>query len=363
MSSAFRRGTVGVAARQGYVRALECATSVVDGAHMSRIHSGGRTTLADKTADYAGGMQLALAVDLGGTKVEAAFVDSHGTVLAGSRRREPTGAAASSAQLAAAVDRAVGDCLAQLPPTATLIGIGIGSAGPIELGPGLVSPLNLPSWRNHPLRDQVQALVPGVPVRLHLDGLCITLAEHWIGAARGYDNVMGMVVSTGVGGGLILAGRIHPGSTGNAGHIGHVEVGGFDDPCACGGTGCLEAIASGPRTVAWARGQGWPGATGEALAAAYAAGDPTARAAIERTGRALGQAIASATALSDLELVAIGGGFSRATPDLFAIIRSTIEARGGMDFVRNVHVVPSALGDDGPLIGAAALIHRSAVLG
>lgn len=308
-------------------------------------------------------MQLALTVDLGGTKVETALVDDHGTVIPSTRFRSPTGAASASATLTEAVDSVARSALAALPTGATLIGVGIGSAGPVDGATGLVSPLNIPAWRGYPLRAQLESLVPRVPVRLQLDGLCITLAEHWIGAARGSDNVMGMVVSTGVGGGLLLGGRLLPGPTGNAGHIGHIEVGGFDDPCACGGTGCLEAIASGPRAVAWARGQGWQGGTGEELAADYAAGDATARAAIRRAGRAIGQAIASATALTDLEVVAVGGGFSRATPDLFTIIRDTMKDRAGWDFVAKVRVVPSGLSADGPLVGAAALIHRGELLG
>jgi glucokinase len=195
-----------------------------------------------------------------------------------------------------------------------------------------------------------------------MDGECITLAEHWVGAGVGYDNVMGMIVSTGIGGGLILGGTAIAGPTGNAGHIGHVEVGGFDDACLCGGIGCVEAIASGPKTVAWANGRGWVGATGEDLAASYAAGDPVARAAVERSGRAIGQAIASATALDDLDLVAIGGGFSRVTPDLFRFIREAVARRTAFGFVTKVRVVPSALSDAGPLIGSAALVHRAALV-
>jgi glucokinase len=191
-----------------------------------------------------------------------------------------------------------------------------------------------------------------------MDGLCITLAEHWVGAAQGFDNVMGMIVSTGIGGGLILDGVTVPGPTGNAGHIGHIEVGGFDVRCKCGGIGCVEAIASGPRSVEWARSHGWTGHTGEELAASYAAGDETAIAAVERAGRAIGQAIASATSLNDLEIVAIGGGFSHVSPDLFDVIRSAIAERDTFAFVTKVKVVPSALSGDGPLIGAAALVHR-----
>jgi glucokinase len=173
------------------------------------------------------------------------------------------------------------------------------------------------------------------------------------------NDVMGMVVSTGVGGGLILGGTAVAGPTGNAGHIGHIEVGGFDDPCDCGGVACLEAIASGPKTVAWAQRQGWPGSTGEELAVGYAAGDDIPVAAVRRAGRAIGQAIASATALVDLELVAIGGGFSHVTPDLFDIVRDTIQERAAFPFVAKVRVVPSGLSGDGPLLGAAALVHRA----
>jgi glucokinase len=200
-----------------------------------------------------------------------------------------------------------------------------------------------------------------VPATLEMDGVAITMAEHWVGAAQGVDNVMGMVVSTGIGGGLIVGGRVITGPTGNAGHIGHVEVGGMTGEDTFGNPTALEAIASGPHTVAWARRQGFTGATGEDLAAAYAAGDPIARRAIERTGEAVGRAIASATALVDLELVAIGGGFSQSTPDLFDIVRERI-AQHYFGFVRKVRVVPSALSGEGPLIGAAALVHRAQLL-
>jgi len=302
---------------------------------------------------------LALAIDIGGTKAEAALVDDLGTIVPGSRFRHPTGSGSTSDQLAAAVVSVLTRSLATLPADATLAGVGIGSAGPIDVANSLVSPLNLAVWRGYPLRDLVVEHVPDVPVTLRMDGLCITLAEHWVGAGRGYDNVMGMIVSTGIGGGLILSGMTVAGPTGNAGHIGHIEVGGFDDPCLCGGIGCVEAIASGPKTVAWARTQGWHGFTGEDLAASYAAGDPIAHAAIERSGRAIGQAIASAAALVDLDVVAIGGGFSHVTPDLFDHVRTAIAGRSEFGFITKVTVLPSGLSSDGPLIGAGALIHRA----
>jgi len=309
------------------------------------------------------GQQYALAIDLGGTKVEAALVDPTGTVYAPSRFRATTGPQKTSEQLALAVDEVLALALAALPADAELLGVGIGSAGPVNEAEGRVSPLNLPAWREYPLRDQVVASVPdGTPVTLRMDGICITLAEHWIGAGRGYDNVMGMIVSTGIGGGLILGGNTVSGPTGNAGHIGHLEVAGMDDPCPCGGAGCVEAVASGPNTVRWAREQGFLGTTGEELGAAYRGGDLIALAAIERSGRAIGQTIASATSLVDLDIVAIGGGFSHVTPDLFDHMRAAVARRYNFPFVTKVKIVPTGLSSDGPLIGAAALIHRSEVV-
>ena len=153
-----------------------------------------------------------------------------------------------------------------------------------------------------------------------------------------------------------------PSPTGNSGHIGHVEVGGFDDACACGGRGCLEAVASGPNTVAWARRQGFAGTTGEDLAVAHAAGDPIAIAAVERAGTAIGHAVASAANLVDLDVAAIGGGFSRVSPALFDHARAALRVRTAFPFVSRVRIVPSGLSDEGPLIGAAALVHRPDLL-
>lgn len=300
----------------------------------------------------------ALAIDLGGTKVEAALVDPNGAILAASRFRAPTGRASTSQQLEDNVRSVVRQSAATLPAGASLIGAGIGSAGPLSVSRGEVSPLNLPEWRDYPLRDLVAQELPGLSVALRGDGNCIALAEHWIGAAQGVAYFMGMVVSTGVGGGLILDNRLVDGPTGNGGHFGHIEVGGEDAPCGCGGTGCVEAVASGPHTAAWAQAQGWTGTTGEDLAEAYAAGDEIAIAAVRRSARAVGHGIASATALVDLELVAIGGGFSHVAADYIDLVAEAITDRAPFPFITKVRVVASALSSDGPLIGAAAIVHH-----
>lgn len=321
--------------------------------HRKRHHT---TLVTTSPARYA------VALDVGATKAEAALVDDAGAVLAESRFREPTGRDATAEHLASSVALAVGKALAARPMDGELVGVGIGCAGPIAAEAGTVSPLNLPAWREFALRSHVESLVPDLEARLALDGQCIALAEHWLGAGQDAQNLMGMTVSTGIGGGLILGGSILTGPTGNAGHIGHVEVGGFDEGCWCGGVGCLEAIASGPATVEWARRQGWTGSTGEQLAESYAAGDEVARAAVERSGRAIGRAIASATNLLDLDVVVIGGGFSQVTPDLLDFGRAAIRERTEFAFARRVRLVPAALGDEAPLVGAAALVHRAELL-
>ena len=284
-----------------------------------------------------------LAVDFGGTKVEAALV-ADGRLVEGTRTRRPTGPDRTAAELDAAVAEVVRGALG----SGSVTRVGIGSAGPVDTVRGLASPLNVPAWRDHPLRDLVADLVPGAEVVLAIDGLAITLAEARYGAGAGSANILGMVVSTGVGGGLVLDGRGISGATGNAGHIGHIQVSGFDDRCPCGRLGCLEAIASGPSSVRWAQARGWAGATGEDLAAS---GDPRARAAIERSARAVGLAIASASALVDLDVVAVGGGFSHAAPDYLDLVRAAADE--GFGFVRATRIRPAGLGGDAPLIGAA----------
>ena len=302
--------------------------------------------------------QLALAVDLGGTKVEAAFVTADGRVLEESRHRVPTGHDIHPDALEAALRQVVRQTMADAADAGDIVGVGIGSAGPVASTIGEISPLNMPNCWDFPIVKFVRDASGIANTSLHLDGLCIALAEHWVGALRKYHTAMGMVVSTGVGGGLIVDGRFLAGKTGNAGHVGQVRIA---TPNADGKNleTTLEGIASGPNIVRWAREQGWTGDTGEDLGASYAKGDPIAIAAIKRCGEAVGLAIATVGALVDLEAVAIGGGFSRVTPDLFAIANATLRVRSPLRTMVGIEIVPTGLSDDGPLIGAGGLIHRS----
>lgn len=191
---------------------------------------------------------LTLCLDIGGTKIAAGLADPAGTLVHTAQR--PTPAYGGAEQVWAAVAEMIADALGVAG--GAVGGVGIASAGPIDLHSGRVSPINIGSWGGFPLRDRVAAAVPGVPVRLGGDGVCMALGEHWLGAGRGARFLLGLVVSTGVGGGLVLDGAPCLGRTGNAGHVGHVVVDPDGSPCPCGGRGCVETIASGPSLARWA---------------------------------------------------------------------------------------------------------------
>jgi len=140
-----------------------------------------------------------LALDIGGTKIAAGLVDAKGVVL--HTNRQPTPRSADPDQVWAAAERTIADALAAAGGEVS--GVGISSAGPISPAEGTISPVNIGAWRGFPVVDRVVAAVPGVPVRLAGDGLCMALGEHWRGAGQGAAFMLGMVVSTGIGGGLV----------------------------------------------------------------------------------------------------------------------------------------------------------------
>jgi glucokinase len=192
-----------------------------------------------------------LAVDVGGTKIAAGVLDRTGRVVRQAVRptQEP-------------VFAALRDAVAAVGP-GLVAAVGLSCAGPVDAVAGTVSPINIPSWRDFPLRARVGELMAGVPIALAGDGQCMALGEHWLGAGRGAAAMLGMVVSTGVGGGLVLDGRPFAGRSGNAGHVGHVIADPTGDPCSCGARGCVETIASGPNLVRWALAHGWRPASAE----------------------------------------------------------------------------------------------------
>ncbi|MFI6944025.1 ROK family protein [Streptomyces sp. NPDC050418] len=301
-------------------------------------------------ASDAGSSGLSLAIDIGGTKIAGALVDGAGRVLVGARRATPrTG---DGDQVMGAVEEVVAE-LAGRPEWGSVRRCGIGSAGPVDASRGEVSPVNIGAWRGYPVVDRTRAVLArlgaAVPVVLVGDGVAMTAAEHWLGAARGHRNALCMVVSTGVGGGLVLDGRLHTGPTGNAGHIGHISVELDGEDCPCGSRGCVEIVASG---TSIARHAGLPDAVAAAVAAR--AGEERALAAFDRAGRALAAGIAATATLVEIDLCVIGGGVAAAGDLLFAPLRRHLKTYAALGFVQHLELTPAALGTDAGLVGAAA---------
>ncbi|WP_327113537.1 ROK family protein [Nocardia sp. NBC_01730] len=232
--------------------------------------------------------------------------------------------------------------------------LGIASTGPIDMAAGVVAPSEVPEWRTgFGIVEAARKLFPKATVQLALDGVCLALAERNLGATRDAMDALVINLSDRISGGIVVGGFVVVGRTGNSGHIGHVLVPGFDDRCACGGRGCLEAVAGGASAVRWAREQGWAGTSVSELAEAARMGESIPAAALGRAGTALGRAIASVTALLDTNLVVLGGPVAEAGPALWKPLGEAVATHARLSFQSGLRVVPSQLGEFGVLAGAA----------
>ncbi|MEN9380797.1 MAG: hypothetical protein RIR99_631, partial [Actinomycetota bacterium] len=186
--------------------------------------------------------------------------------------------------------------------------IGIGSAGPINTQTGEISPVNIAAWRNFPIVARVNEIFPQAQVKMVGDAVALAVAEHAIGAGVGSRNMLGMVVSTGIGGGIIVDGQPLAGDFGNAGFFGHTVIGDYDGGCNCGRAGCVEGYASGISMVRFAQKSGWRGENFVALAQSAREGDMNAIAAIDFGTEHLAKAIINIAQIFDLHTVVVGGG-------------------------------------------------------
>lgn len=271
-----------------------------------------------------------LAVDVGGTKLAAGVVTEDGDVLR--RTQVPTVGDAEEmfAALVGVIDEVrTGD--------ETVCGVGCG--GPMAPGGEHVSPLNIPAWHEFPLRSRLRDAT-GLDVFVDNDAKALALGEGWCGAARGESNFLAMVVSTGVGGGIVLDGRLLDGALGNAGHIGHVIVRPGGNVCGCGARGCLEAEASG---------------TGIRTRAGIDPED-AAPELIADVGTVVGRAVASVCNLLDLRLAVVAGSVALGYGEpFFAAAQAELDACARLSFSQGARIAPAGLGADGPLVGAAAV--------
>ena len=324
-------------------------------------------------------MGAVLGLDFGGTKLAAGLVDpTSGMIVATARCPTPT-AGGASAGIAAMLELAhdlLGRTLEHRPgtllPTSSLSGVGVSFGGPVEAdGRTVRLSMHVPGWEGLPLADRLEREF-GVPAAVANDGDAAALAEHRFGAGRGVRHLLYLTVSTGIGGGVIVDGRLYRGERAWAGEVGHMVLEPDGPPCPCGRNGCLESLASGLSVARAARERLQslsPAAidpsgsslaalpaeqiTAQAVAAAAAHDDPLARLVWDEAMGWLGVGVASAANLLDPGRVVLGGGLTRAGALLFDPVRRIVAQRA-LDPA--MEVVPAALGDDVGILGGAALM-------
>jgi glucokinase len=299
-----------------------------------------------------------LGLDIGGTKLAAGVVEASGAVhafMAGPSEpsRGPEDGLARLFELGRRSVASAGFAWHELE------GIGIGCGGPLDSERGvLLAPLHLPGWNDVPLVALASAEL-GLPAVLDNDATAGAAGEHRWGAGRGTRDMVYLTISTGVGGGVVLDGRLFRGATGNGGELGHVTVDWHGRECrGCGRRGCLEAYASGTSIAERAAEAGLAGMTATEGAAAAAAGDVVAARVWDETCEALASGITSIANLFEPEVVVVGGGVSRGGEQLLGPVRERVPAQVVASAGRTVGVVQAALGDSVGVVGAAAVAYE-----
>lgn len=287
--------------------------------------------------------ELALAIDIGATKVAVGLVTREGSVLS---RTDISSQADSMEELNLRLANAITQQLAQAP--SNVVGVGIGSAGPLNHVKGTINPVNISQWVDFSLVDFVRTISGNADVHLIGDASALAYAEFCVGAGQGATNLLGVVVSTGIGGGLVLDGRFFPGVMGNAGFIGHTVVVMDGEQCACGARGCVEAYSSGTNMAREARMDRF-----EDVAAAARAGDAKAIAVVDKGSRVLATALVNAVATMDLDTIVVGGGVINAADVYWQPLQSHFEQQVAcLKFPSRVSLKRATLGQDSGLIGA-----------
>jgi glucokinase len=310
-------------------------------------------------------MGLTVGVDVGGTKVAAGVVDEQGQVLARVRR-------ATTAQIPGAAEQVISEAVHELASSFPVEAVGVGAAGLVDETRSVVRFAPNLGWREQPLRAQLEQAT-GLPVVVENDANAAAWAEYRFGAARGRDDVVMLTVGTGIGGALVLGGRLHRGRYGLAGEVGHLVLDKDGRHCGCGRRGCWEQYASGNALLRTARnraaqdrdrarvllsyGDGTPeGVAGPHVTAAAQAGDPVALETFEEVGYWLGRGMAELAAVLDPGSYVVGGGVSEAGELLLAPARREFVAHVvGADVRPIAEIVPAGLGNLAGLVGAADL--------
>jgi len=315
-----------------------------------------------------GSKRYVLGIDIGGTKLAAGVVATDGSQV--SQDRVPTLAHEGPDRV---IDRLIDLCRLTVEnsgvPWDQIIAAGVGCGGPLDPNTGVImEPPNLPGWVEVPLVQRLHDAL-GIPVYLDNDANAAALGEHRFGAGRGVENMVYLTISTGIGGGIIIGGRLYQGENGNAGEIGHMSVAFDGRECNCGSRGCLEAYASGTNIAARARERVLAGEqsllldiagspeliNGEAIDAALRAGDPLTVRIWDETMEILGTGIANVINIFNPRRVVLGGGITNFGSTLFDPIRRIALSRAMGPLTEVVEIVPAQLGGQVGVLGAVAV--------
>jgi len=317
-------------------------------------------------------MRLIVGVDLGGTTIVVGTVPEDGSALYG-LVQEPTPVhlgpdgvvARIIAMIRESMDHARRECG---DPAVEIAGVGIGAPGPLDTAKGIVIIAPNLGWHDMPLRDRIASAI-GLDARLDNDANCATLGEWWRGAAAGARYVVGFTIGTGIGGGIVLDGRVFHGASDVAGEIGHMTIDVTGRRCKCGNYGCIEAYASGTAIAARTVEELEAGTasviptlvdgdlarvTAQTVYRAAQDGDALALEIVRDTARFLGAGIASIVNVLNPEVVVVTGGVTRAGDRLFGPLRIEVARRAFKPAVSACRIVPGALPGTAGVYGAVA---------
>ncbi len=286
-----------------------------------------------------------LGIDLGGTNIKVAVVELADPPRVLLEEQDETHAELGPD---AVLERMAALGLRAIQTAGPVDAAGVGAPGPLDMEAGkAIFMANLPGWENRPIAAPLAERL-GVRVALINDVRAYTLAEHRLGAGRGCANLVCFALGTGVGGGIVVGGKLLLNLGGTAGEVGHMAIEPDGPPCPCGSRGCLEQYASGPAIARFAG-----AAHADDVVAAARAGDAGALAALERAGTNLGIGIANVVLAVGPERVVVGGGVAEAGELLLAPARAELVRRVRVMPVERVSVVRAALGPFAGAVGAA----------
>lgn len=310
-------------------------------------------------------------VDLGGTSINVGVVPFDGGAVLGMRSM-PTNSDHGAKFVVDRMVEMIRGAMAEVAeeggfPEEAFAGIGLGSPGPLDRETGTVIETPNLGWRNFPLRDLIANAI-GIEVELDNDANCATLGEWWLGAGQGTRNLVGVTLGTGIGGGIVIDGRVFHGANDVAGEVGHMTIDSTGRKCKCGNYGCLEAYASGPAIAARAIegletgeqsllpslvGGDLSRITAETVYEAIIAGDQYAKDVMRETARFLGAGLANLINVLNPEMVVISGGVTRAGEHLFEPLRAEVRRRAFRHAEQRCRIVSSSLGSTAGVVGAA----------